>query len=163
MLRTGWVVVRRMTWVSPSVNSMARVVPETMTVTVCPAWLRPSAIFCPATRITPVAEMRRCTRMGSLGGRGGRAGAAQPGHLGRGERVGPGAQQGPGLGVVEHQRVLFDADADQLSAEDLGGEEPVLAEADQPAAGHRPVHLDGLAVFDGRQRRGPGWDAAVSG
>jgi hypothetical protein len=37
MLRTGWVVVRRMTRVSPSGNSMARVVSETMTVTVCPA------------------------------------------------------------------------------------------------------------------------------
>ena len=34
MLRTGWVVVRRMTRVSPSANSMARVVSETSTVTV---------------------------------------------------------------------------------------------------------------------------------
>ena len=34
MLRTGWVVVRRMTRVSPSANSTARVVSETWTVTV---------------------------------------------------------------------------------------------------------------------------------
>lgn len=43
MLRTGWVVVRRMTRVSPSANSMARAAPETWTVTVCPAWERPRA------------------------------------------------------------------------------------------------------------------------
>ena len=52
-------------------------------------------------------------------------------------RVGPGAQQHPGGRVVEHQRVLLDADADQLPAEDLGGEQPVVAEADQAAAGHQ--------------------------
>ena len=40
MLRTGWVVVRRMTRVSPSANSMARVVPETRTVTVWWLWMR---------------------------------------------------------------------------------------------------------------------------
>ena len=80
--------------------------------------------------ITPVAEARRWTRIGLGGGawrRPGRADAAQPGHLGRGERVGPGAQQGPGCGVVEHQRGGLDADAGQLPAEDLGGEQPVAA------------------------------------
>jgi hypothetical protein len=35
------VVVRRMTRMSPSRSSMARVVSETSTVTVCPAWARP--------------------------------------------------------------------------------------------------------------------------
>jgi hypothetical protein len=35
---------------------MARVVPETMTVTVWSAWQRPRAAFCPATMITPVAH-----------------------------------------------------------------------------------------------------------
>jgi hypothetical protein len=40
MLRTGWVVVRRMTRMSRSPSSMARVVSETSTVMVCPAWAR---------------------------------------------------------------------------------------------------------------------------
>ena len=50
MLRTGWVVVRRMTRVWPSANSMARavLVSETSTVATCPAWLWPRAFF-PAT------------------------------------------------------------------------------------------------------------------
>jgi hypothetical protein len=67
------------------------------------------------------------------------------------------------LGVVEHQRVFFDADAGQLPAEDLGGEQPVAAQADQPAARHRPVYLDGLAVFDGWQGGGPGGNRAGGG
>src|SRR5215471_14776636 len=116
MLRTGVVVVRRTTRVSLSSSSMARVVSETATVRVCPAWLRPRAIFCPQTTMTPVAEARRCTRMGS------------DGDLGGGERVGPGAQQHPGGGVVEHERVLLDADAGQLPAEDLRREQAVGAE-----------------------------------
>lgn len=40
-------------------------------MTVCPAWVRPRAIFWPQTMISPVAEARRCTRSGSNGGRGG--------------------------------------------------------------------------------------------
>jgi len=71
MLRTGWVVVRRMTRVSPSANSMARVVPETSTVTVCPSQVRPRAIFCPATMIMPVLLARRWMAIGSAEGRGG--------------------------------------------------------------------------------------------
>src|SRR5215813_4090954 len=70
-LHTGWVVVRRMTRVSPSANSMARVVPETRTVTVWWLWMRPRAIFCPATMITPVLLARRWTAIGSAEGRGG--------------------------------------------------------------------------------------------
>src|SRR5262245_45661415 len=149
MLRTGLVVVRRTTRVSVSSSSMARVVSETAMLRVCPAWVRPRAIFWPQTTITPVALARRCTRTGSDGGRAGRGpggtGAAQPGHLGRGERVGPGAQQHPGDGVVEHQRGGLDADAGQLAAEDLRGEQPVGAEADQATAGHWPLEFDGMA------------------
>jgi hypothetical protein len=63
MLRTGWVVVRRMTRVSPSANSMAWVVSEVWTVMVCQAWERLRAAVCPATMITPVAE-ERSTPMG---------------------------------------------------------------------------------------------------
>ena len=52
-------------------------------------------------------------------GRGGGPGGRRSAGLFRpGERVGPGAQQGPGGGVVEHQRGGLDADADQLPAED---------------------------------------------
>jgi hypothetical protein len=59
MLRTGWVVVRRVTRVSPSPNSTVRVVSETSTVTVWCWWIRPRAIFCPTTMITPVLLARR--------------------------------------------------------------------------------------------------------
>jgi hypothetical protein len=59
MLRTGLVVVRRTTRVSASSSSIARVVSETAIATVCPAWIRPRAIFWPQTTITPVALARR--------------------------------------------------------------------------------------------------------
>jgi hypothetical protein len=71
MLRTGWVVVRRMTRTSPSSSPAARVVWETSTVTVWCLWMRPRAIFCPTTMITPVLLARRWTRTGSAEGRGG--------------------------------------------------------------------------------------------
>ena len=71
MLRTGWVVVRRTTRVSPSASSMASVVSETWTVTVRWAWTRPRAIFWPQIMITPLFEARRCVRTGSIDGRGG--------------------------------------------------------------------------------------------
>src|SRR5262249_9119928 len=48
---------------------------------------------------------------------------------------------------------------DQLPAEDLGSEQPVAAQADQTATGDGPVHLDGLAVFDGWQWGRPGGNA----
>ena len=64
-----------------------------------------------------------------------RPGSPQPGGLIWGERVGPGAQQHPGGGVVEHQRGGLDADAGELAAEDLRGQQAVGAEADQAAAG----------------------------
>jgi hypothetical protein len=63
------------------------VVSETSTVTVCPAWMRLRAAFCPATMITPVAEARRWTRISSAEGHGsgdGRPGTAQPGDVGCG-------------------------------------------------------------------------------
>ncbi len=71
MLRTGWVVVRRMTRVSPSVNSTARVVSETRTVRVWCLWMRPRTMFCPTTMITPVLLARRWTRISSAHGHGG--------------------------------------------------------------------------------------------
>lgn len=43
--RTGWVVVRRMTLVSPSGNWMTRVVSEAVTVTVWCWWARPRETF----------------------------------------------------------------------------------------------------------------------
>src|SRR5215472_7788329 len=71
MLRTALVVVRRTTRVSASSSSILSVVSLTAIATVCPAWVRPRAIFCPQTSITLVAEARRC------GGRGG--GSVRPG------------------------------------------------------------------------------------
>jgi hypothetical protein len=65
------VVVRRTMRASASSSSIASVVSDTAMVRVCPAWMRPRAIFCPQTTITPVALARRCTRMGSQGGQGG--------------------------------------------------------------------------------------------
>jgi hypothetical protein len=54
--------------------------------------------------------------------------------------------------VVEHQRGGLNADANELAAEDLRGEQAVRAEADQAAAGDRPLRLDRLAVFGWWQR-----------
>jgi hypothetical protein len=71
MLRTGWAVVRRRVLVSSPARSMVMVSAATWTVTTCPAWIRPRAIFCPATMITPVLLARRWTVTGSVEGRGG--------------------------------------------------------------------------------------------
>jgi hypothetical protein len=57
------------------------------------------------------------------------AGAAEPGGVGRSERAGAGAQQDPRCGVEERQDTRLDADSDELPGEDLGGEQPVAAEA----------------------------------
>ena len=46
-LRTGWLVVRRMVRVSSPPRSMVIVSWATWTVTICPAWMRPRAIFWP--------------------------------------------------------------------------------------------------------------------
>src|SRR5262249_51436010 len=70
MLRTAWVVVRRTVRMSSPPRSMVRVWSATWTVTICPAWMRPRAIFCP-TMITPVLLATRCTVTGSAVGRGG--------------------------------------------------------------------------------------------
>jgi hypothetical protein len=132
-------------------------------VTVCPAWVRPRAMFWPRTRIRPVAGARRCTRMGSDGGRGGGPAGRAPRSrvIWAGvQRVGPGAQQHPWAGVGEHQRVRLDSDAGELAAGDLCGGQAVRAEADQAAAGDRPAGLDGRAVPGGWQRGGSGGDGA---
>src|SRR6185503_399746 len=70
MLRTGWVVVRRTVRVS-SPRSMVIVSAATWTVTICRAWIRPRAIFCPATMMTPVLLATLWTVTGSADGRGG--------------------------------------------------------------------------------------------
>jgi hypothetical protein len=72
-------------------------VAATWTVTIWSAWIRPRAIFCPATMMTPVLLATCWTVTGSADGRGGE----QPG-LVPGQRAGPGAQQHPGGGVEEH-------------------------------------------------------------
>ena len=62
----------------------------------------------------------------------------------RGERVGPGAQQLPGCGVVEHQGGGLDPDADPAARRGSPRRAAGAGEADQAAAGDRPFHLDGL-------------------
>lgn len=155
MLRTGVVVVRRTTRVSASSSSIASVVSETANCDGLPGVAAAQGDLLPADHddaggagaaLDPDGLHRRPWRWP------GWPGAAQAAGLFAGQRVGPGAQQDPGLGIVEHQRVFLDADADQLAAEDLRGEEPVGAEADQAAAGDRALNLQGLAVF----RRGSG-------
>src|SRR5512132_1779720 len=71
MLRTAWVVVRRMVRMSSPPRSMVMVCSATWAVTTRAAWMRPRAIFCPATMITPVLLATRWTVMGSVLGRGG--------------------------------------------------------------------------------------------
>jgi hypothetical protein len=67
--RVWWSCGVTVRW-APSGNSTVRVCSATWTATVW-AWLRPRESFCPATRMTPVAEGRRCTVIGSTEGRGG--------------------------------------------------------------------------------------------
>ena len=179
MLRTGVVVVRRTTRVSASSSSTARVVSDTCTVTVCPARARPRANLLAADHdhAGGAGASLHPDRLGRRPGRWpGGAGAAQPGHLGGGERVGPGAQQYPGGRVVEHQRVLLDADADQLSAEDLRGGAAGVGRGrpgrrERPAARSRSPGRP-RPVAAGRYRRGPrrqrrawpglGWDRGAA-
>ena len=66
-----------------------------------PAWMRPRAIFCPATMITPVLLARRCTVTGPVDGRGG-------GPAGAGAPEPAGLVQVSGLGRV---RILFEVGA----------------------------------------------------
>ena len=108
----------------------------TSIVTVWCLWARPRAIFCPTTMTMPVLEARRWTRIGSVDGCGrrpGRAGATQLADLGRGERVGPDPQQVAGVGVEEQQRVLLDPDGHPPAAEDLRGQDDVLAQRHRAA------------------------------
>ena len=93
MLRTGWLVVRRMVRVSSPPRSMVMVSSATWTVTVRPAWMRPRAIFCPTTMMTPVLLARRWTVTGSAEGRGG-------GPAGRAPRSSRAWSQVSGLGRV---------------------------------------------------------------
>ena len=130
------------------------------------AWARPRAIFWPQTTMTPVALARRCTRIGSDGGRGG-------GPAGRAPRSRATWAGVSGLGRVRSStRVAgsknisvcwLDADADQLAAEDLRGEQAVTAEADQAAAGDGPLDLDRVAVLGRWQWGGPGGDGPGGG
>lgn len=58
MLRTGWSLVR-LTVRGPASVWMVRSVSVTSIVTVLPAWVRPSATFCPTTMTTPEFDARR--------------------------------------------------------------------------------------------------------
>ena len=58
MLRTCWVVVRRMVRVFSPPRSMVMVSAATWTVTTCQAWIRSNAIFCPADHNTEPSSVR---------------------------------------------------------------------------------------------------------
>jgi hypothetical protein len=68
MLRPGSVVVRRMVRTSSPPRLIVMVCSATYTVTTRPAWMRPRAIFCPATMTTPVLLARRWAVTGSCEG-----------------------------------------------------------------------------------------------
>ena len=107
MLRTGWLVVRRTTRVSPSSSSIARVVSETCTVTVWCRWIAAEGDLLAGDH--DHAGVRGPALHPDRFGRGpgrwpGRAGAAQPDGLAGVERVGSGAQQLAGVEVEEQQR-----------------------------------------------------------
>jgi hypothetical protein len=115
MLRTGWVVVRRMVRMSSSPRSMVMVCWATWTVTTRPAWIRPSAIFCPAIMMMPVLLARRWVVMGSAEGRGGgpggpRAGGHQPGQAGGGQVGADRLDPQPARGQVDHVGVGPESD-----------------------------------------------------
>src|ERR1700691_812838 len=166
MLRTGWVVVRRTVRLSWSSRSMVIVSAATWTVTVCPAWMRPRAIFCPATMMTPVLLARRWAVTGSVDGPGRRPGGPGSAHragLVPGQRARAGAQEFAGLGVEEHQGGFLDPDRDAAAGEDLPGRDVAPGEVDGAVAGDGAVDIEGGAGLGGRQRRRPGRAAPVSG
>src|SRR5215203_6851111 len=125
MLRTGWVLVRRMTRVSPS-TSIARVDSATWTVTLWWAWVRPRATCCRATVITPGARGSALHGDGLARGPNRRTCRADPAQVPqrlRRDRVRPGPEQLAGVQVEEHQQGALDPDPDLPPAEDLRGQE----------------------------------------
>ena len=159
MLRTGWVVVRRTVRVSSPPRSMVIVSAATWTVTIWRAWMRPEGDLLPGDHDDAgvAGQPLDGDRLGRRAGRRpGGAGAAQQPGLVPGQRAGPGAQQDPGGGVEEHQRVLLDPDGHQHPAEDLRGDVVAAAEADVAVLADHPVDLDrgaGLGRGEGRRSR----------
>src|SRR6266516_1699778 len=159
MLRTAWVVVRRMVRRSSPPRSIVMVCSATWTVTTDPAWIRPRGDLLPGHHDHAGVAGPPLHRDG-LGGRPwrwpGGAGALESAGLVPGQRAGPGAQRLPGLRVEEHQRVLLDADADPAAAEDLRSEDVAVGAVDRAVFGHDPLDLDRGAGFGFGQRRWPG-------
>jgi hypothetical protein len=86
-----------------------------------------------------------------------RASALQAQRLPAHERVGTDAQQLAGLAVQDHQRLGLDADDHRPAAEDLGGQDLLAGETDEPAVVDRLVDLDRrILLLERRAAGGPG-------
>jgi hypothetical protein len=78
--------------------------------------------FCPTTVMIPLSEARGCTVMGSTEGRGGGPAGRAPHSLRAwswASGLGRVRSSSPGVGIEEHQRRVFDADAHAAPGEDL--------------------------------------------
>src|SRR5207253_1178368 len=140
MLRTGWVVVRRTVRVSSPPRSMVMTSAATWTVTIWRAWMRPRAIFCPATMMTPVLLATLWAVTGLAEGRGGEAGQVRGGQV-RADRLDPGSA---------------DAQVDHLGAGPERDHHPGACRAEPellaqdlhvPAGRHRPGELHRSAAI----------------
>jgi hypothetical protein len=103
--------------------------------------------------MTPVFDTRRRTRIGSAEGRGGGPADRTPRSRWTCSGVSglePGAQQLAAVEVVEHQGGWFDPDPDPAPAEDLRGQDDVLAQRHAAGSVDGPLDLDRITVLDRR-------------
>ena len=86
-----FVAERRKVRTSSAPSSTVMACSATCTVTICPTWIPPRAIFWPTTMMMPALLARRCTVTGSVDGRGGgpagRAPRSRPASAGRASRL----------------------------------------------------------------------------
>ena len=130
------------------------------------AWMRPRAIFCPATMMTPVLLATRWAVTGSADGRGG-------GPAGRAPRSWRAWSQVSGLGRVRSSSRVADRRTSACSARSgwrpacpprISAARTVAAgQVDRAVLGHDPVDLDRGAGLGGRQRRRPGGPGSGGG
>ena len=138
----------------------------TWTVTICRAWIRPRAIFCPATMITPVLLATRWAVTGSVEGRGGGPAGRAPRSSRAWSQVsglGRVREQDPGGGVEEHQRVSARSGCDTGGRRGSPRRAVAAAQADVAVLADRAVDLDRGAGLGRGERRRPGGTAAAGG
>src|SRR6266851_2062733 len=135
-----------------------------VTVTILPAWIRPTWIFWVASMMPPREETRRCTvtgpvRRGRAGS--GPAGATQPVPVTGGNRAGQGPQQFP-LTADDHHLGAVHPQDDPLPGQPGADADLGACQAGQAGGIDHALDLDRRAV-PGRKRAWPGGTGAAGG